>query len=230
MMTAAPLIATAALLGGQTHAGQRALVVEPSFELSCTIFTPEMTEADLVERFGAENISTASVFGFDDGPQQGTVLFAQRPDARAEIIWWDPETKRRPALLMVRGPFSRWRTPNGIVLGANLRALERANGRPFRLAGLQIDGGGGGAVLSWARGLLEMPLSNQCRHGVHLQPAYDGTEAPKLMQQVASGLEYSSGHPAFQALNPRVVLLTLAFMRPRPPANTVCSRRRPVPS
>lgn len=215
-MTAAALIATAALLGGQTHAGQQAPVVEPSLELSCTIFTPEMTEADLVERFGAENVSTGSVFGFDDGPQQGTVLFAQRPDARAEIIWWDPETKRRPALVMVRGPVSRWRTPNGIVLGANLRALERANGRPFRLAGLQIEGGGGGAVLSWAGGLLDIPLSEPCRNGVHLQPAYDGTEAPKLTRQVASGPEYSSGHPAFQALNLRVVLLTLSFTRPRP--------------
>jgi hypothetical protein len=215
-MTTAALITTAALLGGQAPARQQPLAVEPSFELSCTIFSPEMTESDLVEGFGAENVSSGSVFGFDDGAQQGTVLFAQRPDARVEIIWWDPEAKRRPALVMVRGPVSRWRTPNGIVLGANLRALERANGRPFRLAGLQIEGGGGGAVLSWAGGLLEIPLSGQCRNGIHLQPGYDGTEAPNLMRQVASSRQYSSGHHAFQALNPRVVLLTLSFTRPRP--------------
>lgn len=211
------MIAIAALVEGQPHPGQQALVVQqPSFELSCAIFSPNTTQADLVERFGAEHVSSGPVFGFDDGPQEGTVLFAQRPDARAEIIWWDPETKRRPALVIVRGPVSRWRALNGVGLGTNLSALERANGRPFRLAGLRIEGGGGGAVLSWAGGRLEIPPSDLCRNGVHLQPAYDGTEALHLMRQIASGPEYSSGHPAFQALNPRVVLLTLSFARPRP--------------
>jgi hypothetical protein len=138
-------------------------------------------------------------------------LFATRPDAKVEIVWSDPETRRRPSLIMVRGPVSRWRTPNGVVVGTDLRALERANGRSFRLTGLQIEGGGGGAVLSWAGGRLEIPVSGQCRNGVHLQPAYDGTEALSLMRQLRSGRDYSSGHPGFQALNPRVVLMTLTF-------------------
>ena len=184
------------------------------FELSCAVFTPDTTQADLIARFGAEHVSTGPVFGFDDGPQQGTILFAERPDSRVEIIWSDPEARRQPSVVMVRGAGSRWRTSNGIMLATDLRALERANGRAFRLAGLQIEGGAGGAVVSWAGGLLEPPSSRQCRNGVHLQPAYDGSEAPALMRQVRSGHQYSSRHPAFHALKLRVVLLTLTFPRP----------------
>jgi len=96
---------------------------------------------------------------------------------------------------------------------ADLRSLERANGRPFRLAGLRIEGGGGGAVISWAGGWLESPQSEVCRMGVYLQPAADGTAPAGVMRQVVSGREYSSGHPAFQALNPRVVALVVLFPR-----------------
>jgi hypothetical protein len=199
------------LMGYGSTAPRERVAEQPSFDLSCAVFAPETTEADLVARFGAEQVSHGPVFGFDDGPQQGTVLYPQRPDARVEIIWVDSQARRWPSLIMVRGPVSRWRTPNGVALGTDIRALERANGRPFRLTGLQIEGGGGGAVVSWAGGRLERPVSGQCRNGVHLQPAYDGTEALSLMRQVRSGPDYSSAHPSFQALNPRVVLLTLTF-------------------
>jgi hypothetical protein len=220
-MTTAASIAIAAILAGQPVVGQQTSVAEPSFVLSCGAITPQTTEADLVQRFGAENVSAAPVFGFDDGPQQGTVLFAERPDAKVEIIWQDPTAKRRPALVMLRSPTSRWRTLNGIALGAKVADLERANGRPFRLAGLQMEGGGGGAVLSWGGGRLQTPFTDECRNGVHLQPAYDGSEAPGLMRQVASGREYSSSHPAIRALNLRVVLLTLRFSQ-QPVASTTC--------
>jgi hypothetical protein len=123
--------------------------------------------------------------------------------------------------VMVRSHGSRWRTPNGIAVGADVGALEKANGRPFRLAGLQIEGGAGGAVLSWAGGRLETPRAGACRNDVHLQPAYDGSEALGLMRQVASGREYSSSHPAIRPLNLRVVLLTLRFSQ-QPVGSTTC--------
>jgi hypothetical protein len=187
---------------------------QPSFELSCRVFTSDTTEADLVARFGAAQVSRGAVFGFDNGPQDGTVLFAQQPEARAEIVCRDPEARRQPAMIRVREHANRWRTLAGVVVGTDLRSLERTNGRPFRLAGLQIEGGGGGIVLSWVGGRLESPQSEKCRIGVYLQPAYDGT-APDAMRQVVSGREYSSGHPAFQVLNPRVVALALLFERVR---------------
>lgn len=211
MMT--PVAITIALLLGSDIGlvRQSAGPAQPSLELSCGMFTPELTEAELIAKFGASHVSRGPVFGFDDGPQDGTILFAQQPNARAEIIWRDPEARRHPAMVIVRKHASRWRTPNGIVVGTDLHSLEKANGRPFRLAGLQIEGGGGGAVVSWAGGRLELPQSANCRIGVYLQPAYDGTEPPDVMRRVASGHDYSSAHPAFQVLSPRVVALAVLF-------------------
>ena len=63
----------------------------------------------------------------DDGPSEGTIIFADRPDARVEIMWWDLHVKRYPYAIYVRTAGSRWRTPNGVTVGTDLRTLERAN-------------------------------------------------------------------------------------------------------
>jgi len=212
-MTTVTTITMSVLLVAVGTMGTQRLVGEPdSLEFSCGIFRQDVAEVDLIGRFGRANVSQGPVFGFDDGPQDGTILFAEQPDARVEIIWHDPLARREPAMITVREHARRWRTRTGITVGTDLRSLERTNARPFRLAGLRIEGGGGGAVISWAGGRLEPSQSDRCRLGVYFQPADDGT-APDSIRQVVSGREYSSGHPAFQALNPRVVALVIAFPR-----------------
>lgn len=183
---------------------------QPVLELSCTHFTATMTEAELQARYGAENVDSAGVVGFDDGPQPGVVVFPNEPEARLEIIWDDAVERRSPALVIVRRSATRWRTPSGIRVGMDLRSLERANGRPFRLRGLWAEGGRGGRVLSWAGGRLEMPRTESCEIDVYLQPAYDGSE-PAVVRQITPAREFSSGHPAFQAVNPRVVAVSVHF-------------------
>ena len=201
-----PLALSGAAAWLEPHRGAQ----QPALELSCTHFTATMTEAELQARYGAENVDSAGVVGFDDGPQPGVVVFPNEPEARLEIIWADPVGKRWPALVMVRDSATRWRTPSGIRVGMDLRSLERANRRPFRLRGLWAEGGGGGRVLSWAGGRLEMPRTDSCEIDVYLQPAYDGSE-PAVMRQITPAREFSSGHPTFQAVNPRVVAVTVHF-------------------
>ena len=184
-----------------------------SLELSCGVFPPDLTEADLSKRFGADNVSRGPVFGFDDGPQDGTILFAAQADARAEIIW--NRALNQPEMILVRERATRWQTLSGIAVGRDLRWLERANGRPFRVRGLRVEGGGGGAILSWGGGKLASSQSAACSIGVYLQPAGDGSDHPDAMRQVVSGREYSSGHPAFHALNLRVVAMAVLFPRVR---------------
>lgn len=122
-----------------------------SFDLSCSVFSAGTSETDLIARFGAENVTTAPVIGFDDGPSEGTVLFPSTPDARVEILWLDRESKRRPAWIMVKGGHSRWRSTKGITLGTDLLTLEEKNRRPFRLAGFQTERQGAVISLGEAR-------------------------------------------------------------------------------
>jgi hypothetical protein len=182
----------------------------PAF--SCATFPPETSHAGLAARFGADNVTSRPVYGFDDGPTEGTVLFADDSTARVEIIWLDPESKSRARWIMVRGESSRWRTPKGMTLGTGLRTLERMNGRPFRLAGFRNEISG--RVRSWVGGRLEPADRDSCTLTVslYLQPGDD--KPGDHLKQVARGTNYSSGHPAMQALNPRVVALVLEYPRP----------------
>ena len=192
---------------GQSPGG----VTASPMTLSCAAFTQTTSEADLVARFGKENVTRDSIVGSDDGPQPGTVLFGSRSDARAQVFWTDPETRLRPSAIDVRAEGTAWRTQTGIAPRMTLRDLERMNGRPFRMSGFWREGGIGGTVISWEGGRLEMRARTGCELHVQLQPAYNGSEDQAAMRQVQTGPNYSSGHLALQRLNPRVVSLSLWF-------------------
>src|SRR6185436_1494412 len=107
----------------------------------------------------------------------------------------------------------RWRTSSGITLGTDLKTVEKLNGRPFRLAGLAFDAQG--TVVSWRGGRLEAQDSVDCHVGVRLRVEAPGNGAASaaLERQVTGDKDFSSGHPAMQALNPAAYELFLWFGR-----------------
>ena len=66
---------------------------------------------------------------------------------------------------------------------------------------------GQGAVQDWGRGRIENGNAENCAVEILFQPRRDGTEDPGVMRQVIRGRGFSSGHPAMQALNPRVAAI-----------------------
>lgn len=183
--------------------------LQEPLELSCTVFPAHLTEGDLRERYGSDNVRTDSIFGMDDGPVEGLVIFPDSEARRLEVFWHDPERKAGP--INVKAVGSAWRTPSGLSVGMNLLAVERLNGWPFRLAGFHTELQGG--VRSWGRGSIADrlyfadPEARTCSFTVHFQPRYDGSDDADLMRLVRTGREYSSGHPAMQGLNPEVVAI-----------------------
>lgn len=179
-------------------------------QLSCAAFPPSLTESALVERFGASNVIRDSIPGMDDGLVEGTVIFADSEEARLEVVWiTGRDGVERVNSVHAKG--TRWRSPEGVGLGFELREVERMNGWPFRLAGLMTEAQG--AVLSWGDGRLEGHDADGCSVVAHFQLAHDGSERFDLVRQIRSGREYSSGHPALQELNPRVGALRLWYPR-----------------
>lgn len=174
-------------------------------EFSCSSFPADLSETALVARFGATNVRRAPVVGADDGPQEGAVVYEGSP-MKIEMVWWDEDTRTRLAWARTREPDSPWRTPNNITIGIDLVRIEQRNGWPFRLRGL-AGPEGRGIVRSWGRGRLESSDSEGCRLSISLQPIREQRVDPALYWQVAQGREFSSGHPAMQAINPHVVEL-----------------------
>ena len=207
--------AVVAWIGVQAVTAVQALQ-EPAREFSCTVFSANLSEAGLVERYGRSKVKRAAVFGADDGSQDGTVVFDGSP-LRLEAAWWDPASRVRLAWVRTRETVSPWHTPNGVAIGMDLRSIEERNGWPFRLAAL---GGpeGRGVIRSWGRGRLQSASTDDCRVSINLQPTGDRRIDPAFSKQVFRGSEFSSGHPAMQAINPRVVALVVAHQPERPRA------------
>ena len=181
---------------------------------TCAAFSPTTTETELRARFGSENVSTDSVpdhNGAEGDRTTGTVLFARDPDARLEISWNEPVAKRQPAFIAQRGPRGRWRTAAGITLGTDLKTIEKLNRRPFRLAGMAFDAQG--TVMSWSGGLLESQDAPGCHVGIRVRLESSSSATYTLERQIMGDKQFSSGHPAMQALNPTVYELFIRYGR-----------------
>jgi hypothetical protein len=177
---------------------------------SCTIFPATSSEADLVGAFGRENVSDERVFGSDDGPVPGSVLFANDAERRIEIAWRNPETKSNPAWVRAGEDTRQWRSPHGISPGMTLRDVEQLNRWPFRLGGFMLERGQG-LVRSWGSGRLQEFEEPDCPLKVQFQPRRHADADFSLSGQLMRGNEFSSGHPAMQASNPVVVGLWISY-------------------
>jgi hypothetical protein len=183
---------------------------QPIDEFSCASFPADLTEATLIDRYREENVIRAPVVGSDDGPQDGTIVFEGTP-RQLEVVWRNPESRGGLAWIRSRQTSSPWRTSNGISIGMSLRDLEQRNGWPFRLRGL---GGpeGLGRIRSWGEGRWRDAGEDAgCRLTISLQPSGSQRFDAGLSNQVRRGSNFSSGHPGMQAINPRVVSLSLVY-------------------
>jgi hypothetical protein len=168
-------------------------------------FAPTTTPDVLAAAFGAANVTTENVHVGEGLYEEGTVLFAKWPDERLVILWTGGITHGRPRDLFIRGEKSRWRTAGGLTLGVTLRAVERLNRRPFRLLGFGWDYGG--TTMQWSSGLLDDQPDGLCRIRARFGPPQNAAGeyaagAEKFLRQVSGERQFSSGHPAMQALDP----------------------------
>lgn len=214
MRSGTPIVAALVLL--TTQAASLASQDQP-LPFSCAMFGPDVDEEALRVRFGGANVTTGLVpWGGAEGDyNEGTILFADHPDARLEIYWKDRVAKRTPEWVGIHGSMSRWRSPGGVTLGADLKTVERLNGRPFRLNGWGTDLGGGCCL--WSGGLLARQDVEACRIGFRFEPpdTDNGPDRQALLRQVRGDRLYSSGHPVMHALNPRIDEAVINFNQVR---------------
>jgi len=178
-------------------------------EFSCEAFPRELSEAGLIARYGRENVRPGGVVGSDDGPQDGAIVFPDQEDLKLEIIWADPGLRQTIDTIRTRGTGGRWQSPDGIAVGMDLKTIEQRNGWPFRLSRFWGEGYPGG-VLSWGNGRLKTQGSGSCAVNIYLLPVERTAIDPAIRRQL-NVREFSSGHPAMQALNPRVYQMLIWY-------------------
>jgi hypothetical protein len=163
--------------------------------------------ADLVARFGKDNVAEAKV-GLDDGPTaDGMTVFPRDPDRRLHVVWRDA---RRTRVRLVRIEGSRWQAPAGVAVGTTLAALERINAGDFEVSGFGAKAGG--TVVSWKGG----DLSGLARGGlsVRLSPTARAKVPDADFAKVAGDKPVPSRDPVFRSVEPTVSLLVLTMPGP----------------
>jgi hypothetical protein len=175
----------------------------------CTVFPPDLTATQLRNRFGRDFVVDGAVYVGEGESQPGDIVFPNSADSRVEIVWRDQNTRSRPEFVTVRTKTSRWRSKDGLRIGLDLRQVERINRRPFRLTGFGWDYGG---TASWNGGAIGRGDGGGCTIAARFDPTSEN-DPPRIVNQVLGEREFSSGHPAMQAVNPLISQLTLVYQR-----------------
>jgi hypothetical protein len=148
------------------------------------------TPALLRERYGAAYVREDLVDLQEGERTLGSIVFPGTPDA-VEIIYADGDNLRDAVFARIKGDGSRWKSPEGLRIGATLAEVEKINGRPFSFYGFEWDSGGMAA--DW--------LGGKLYYGVSLRLAPEGEAPEKFMGETT----WNSNDPEVRKLNLRVV-------------------------
>jgi hypothetical protein len=136
---------------------------------------------------------------------KASVLFPSDPRRRLEVVWTKPETRTDIRVIAINGQ-STWTAPKGLKLGMTLAAVEKLNGKPFRLTGFDKDTGG--TVQSWDGGALA-ELPGGCKVALRFEP--NPKISPEVRNDVAVSREFESDDTAMKKAVPKVVEILIGY-------------------
>ncbi len=188
--------------------------------------TDTVTHADLARLFGAANVHEARVQCAEGScNERGTVVKIPRCPDTLRVFWRDTVALRGPSTVEAALSFSQygdstlhgcWRTEEGLGAGTTLRELESFNHGPFQLEPLG-EWDYAGYVGPWLHGRLSGVLEPASGPRIGLRVDFlssDGLSDSEFEQLSKPGRDsLRSDEPLLRKLNPRVVEMTMTFVR-----------------
>jgi len=177
---------------------------QPARAVACSgAFAKDSSHLKLATLYKSDVVFT-EVDASEGKKLMASVLFPNDPKRRLEV-WWDNEAARSGTYLIVINGQSTWNAPKGLKLGLQLAALERLNGKPFKLNG--FGKGSEGTVSDWQGGALEQ-LTGGCKVGVSMRA--DPKAARAAIEQ-AGAAELASTDAAIKAIKPSVAEIIIGY-------------------
>jgi hypothetical protein len=168
------------------------------------VFAKDSTHLKLAIKYDSRNV----VFGEVDGPEgtkiPGSILFPNDSKRRLEVLWVNDTSRAEVSVISINGK-SQWSAPKGMKLGLPLAAVEKANGRPFKLSGFGADGTA--SVAGWEGGALAS-LPGGCKIGMRL--AADA-KAPQDARSALADKELLSNDASVRAVKPAVAEILIGY-------------------
>jgi hypothetical protein len=152
----------------------------PARAVACTgTFAKTSNHIKLATVYGAQNLTFAEVDGPDNSKLNASILFPKDAKRRLEVLWSNEAARSETSLIVIGGQ-STWTGPKGVRIGLALEALEKLNGKPFRLKGFGADGA---SVADWQGGALDK-VPGGCKVGIRLVA---DPKAPEAARNEVSG-------------------------------------------
>src|SRR6266545_4278006 len=165
-MVAVPAAAWAQPAPDQPADAQPAPPRQPARAVACSgVFGKESSHLKLAQAFDSRNLTFTEVDGPEGSKLMASVLFPRDPKRRLEVLWHNEGSRSQTNLIVINGQ-STWTAPKGLRLGLPLVALEKLNGKPFKLRGFGVEREG--SVINWLGGALDN-LPGGCQAGVRLK-------------------------------------------------------------
>ncbi len=183
-----------------------AAAATPALTIACSgPFAKDSSHLKLAIKYDSRNITFGEVDGPEGSKIPGSILFPNDPKRRLEVIWAKDAGRSETSVIAINGK-SQWSAPKGMKLGLPLAALEKANGRPFKLSGFDADGSTG--VAGWEGGALGA-IPGGCKLGMRL--AADPKVPKEARAAVSSDKEILSNDAGVRALKPMVVEILIGY-------------------
>ena len=178
----------------------------PTYAVACSgVFAQDSTHLKLAVKYDSRNITFGEVDGPEGSKIPGSILFPNDPKHRLEVLWTNEAGRSGTSVIAINGK-SQWSAPKGMKLGLPLVALEKANGKPFKLSGFAADGTAG--VAGWEGGALGS-LPGGCKVGMRV--AVDSKAPAEARTAVTGDKEILSSDPGVRALKPTVVEILIGY-------------------
>ncbi len=177
----------------------------PARAVACTgTFAKTSNHIKLATVYGAQNLTFAEVDGPDNSKLNASILFPKDAKRRLEVLWTN-EAARSDTSLIVIGGQSTWTGPKGVRIGLALEALEKLNGKPFRLKGFGADGA---SVADWQGGALDK-VPGGCKVGIRLVADPKAPEAAR--NEVSGDKVLMSSDAVVRAVKAKVVEILIGY-------------------
>jgi hypothetical protein len=169
------------------------------------VFAKDSGHLKLALKYDSRNVVYGEVDGADGSKLNASIVFPNDPKRRLEVLWNNEAGRSDTSVISINGK-SQWIAPKGLKLGLAIAALEKANGRPFKLSGFGKDGAA--SVAGWENGALSS-LPGGCKIGIRL---FEDAKTPEEARNAVAGdSELLSNDARVRAVKPTVGEILIGY-------------------